>query len=266
MSILNRILTEKRDEVLRLRREKRFAEIEEAARLAPPVREFSTALRETTGEGFGLICEIKRASPSRGLIRADFDPGEIAQAYEAGGATCLSVLTDRKFFQGSNEHLIAAKAATRLPVLRKDFVIDPYQVVESRSIGADCILVILAAVSDTLANELARTAQEWNMDVLFEVHDWRETERANALAPRLLGINNRDLNTFHVDLATTEKIALRTKSGSILVSESGITSRADLVRLSRCGVRAFLVGECLMRQADTCKATRALLDPQVADA
>jgi indole-3-glycerol phosphate synthase len=260
MSVLARICADKRELVAQRRREKRLSEIEAAARIASPPRGLLAALNRTVGAGgYGLIAEIKRASPSQGLIRADFNPEDLARAYAAGGATCLSVLTDGPYFQGEDGHLAAARGAVDLPVVRKDFLLDPYQVVESRAIGADAVLIILAAVDDGCARELAAAASEFGMDVLVEVHDRDEMERAVALDARLIGINNRNLKTLAVDLATTEALAPLASGDRLLVGESGIVARADLDRLARAGVRCFLVGESLMRQPDVEAATLALL-------
>ena len=229
-----------------------------AARSAP--RGFRAALEAKAKTGFALIAEIKQASPSKGLIRADFDPADHARAYEAGGATCLSVLTDAPFFQGHEDYLIAARAACTLPVLRKDFMIDPWQVAEARAIGADAILIIVAALDDAQMAEIEAAALERGMDVLVEVHNEAEMTRAAALNTRLIGVNNRDLKRFVTDLATTERLVGLAPEGTLLVSESGIDSHADLLRLAKCGVRTFLVGESLMRQADVIAATRTLLD------
>jgi indole-3-glycerol phosphate synthase len=227
---------------------------------APPVRPFAAALQLHLAEGrYGLIAEIKKASPSAGLIRKDFDPRTIASAYAAGGASCLSVLTDGPYFQGSDADLTAAREAVRLPVLRKDFILDPYQVLETRRIGADCILLIMAALTDAEAAELAAVAAELGLDVLAEIHDGAELDRALRLPVRLIGINNRNLKTLETDLRTTETLASEVPSDRIVVAESGIRRSADLDRLAAGGARCFLVGETLMREPDLTAATRRLL-------
>ncbi len=258
--VLNRICADKRAELAIRRAARPQAEVEAAAALASAPRGFRDRLAEAAAAGrWGLIAEIKKASPSKGLIRADFDPPTLARAYAEGGATCLSVLTDTPYFQGHDDYLVAAHDAVRLPVLRKDFMLDPYQVIEARAIGADCILLIMAALSDDQAAELEATAIEWGMDVLVEVHDSPELERALRLRSRLLGVNNRNLKTLEVDLGTSEALAAAIPDGVLAVAESGLHTPDDLVRMGRSGYHCFLVGESLMRQADVAAATRALL-------
>ncbi len=258
--ILTGICAAKREHVRRCRRERPVSGLLHEAASAPPPRPFAAALRAAVAAGdYGLIAEIKRASPSRGVIRADFDPPALARAYAAGGARCLSVLTDEAYFQGDDGHLTAARAATSLPVLRKDFIVDPYQVVEARAIGADCILIILAAVDDGLAHELAATAAELGMDVLCEVHNRAELDRAHAIDAAMIGINNRNLRTLAVDIATTEALIAHAPADRLIIAESGLATPADLARMAAVGVRCFLIGEALMRQADVEQATRALL-------
>ena len=259
--ILARICADKRAHVARQKAARPLAAVEEAAKAEPPPRGFARALENASRAGFGLIAEIKRASPSRGLIRADFDSATLARAYQAGGAACLSVLTDTPYFQGEDAHLRAARAAVPLPALRKDFMLDPYQIAEARALGADCVLLIMAALDDGEARALEYTAIAYGMDVLVEVHDDAELDRALALKARLIGINNRNLKTLAVDVATTERLAPRVPKDRVVVCESGLKTHDDLVRMARAGARCFLVGESLMAQADVTAATRALLSP-----
>ena len=256
--ILASIAAYKRDEVAARRAEDR--DVETLAKAAPPVRAFSAALAKASRPGRpALIAEIKRASPSKGLIRADFDPPALARAYAGGGAACLSVLTDAPSFQGADGYLIAARAACDLPVIRKDFLVDPWQVAESRALGSDAILVILAMIDDGLAAALMAEAARFGMDALVEVHDEVEMARANRLGATLVGVNNRDLRSFVVDLAVTERLAPLKPPGALLVGESGIFTPVDAARISAAGCSAMLVGESLMRQADVAAATRVLL-------
>ena len=260
--ILDKIAAYKREEVSARKAARSLDAVEAAARLASPPRGFRRALAQAHAPGrLALIAEIKKASPSRGLIRADFDPPALARAYEAGGAACLSVLTDGPSFMGEDAYLAAARDAVALPCIRKDFLVDPWQVAESRALGADCILVILAMVDDALAADLMTEAGRFGLDVLVETHDEAEMARAGALGADLVGVNNRDLRTFQVDLAATERLAAQKPANALLVTESGIFTPADAARLEAAGAKAMLVGEALMRQADVTAATRALLGP-----
>ena len=259
MNKLEEICANKRIEVGARRAERSITALDHRAAAQSAPRGFRQALEAKSHDGFGLIAEIKKASPSKGLIREDFQPAAHAKAYQEGGAACLSVLTDAPYFQGHETFLIEARNACELPVLRKDFIVDPWQVAEARAIGADAILIIVAALDDTLMSEIEAAAIERGMDVLVEVHDEAEMERAARLRSRLIGVNNRNLKTFRTDLATTERLAPLAPKGSLLVGESGIASHADCERLAKAGVRCFLVGESLMRQNDVEAATRQLL-------
>jgi indole-3-glycerol phosphate synthase len=258
--ILAEIIARKRLDIAASRGSAPLDQLDRTARAAAPPRGFIAALRRSLDAGrYGLIAEIKKASPSHGLIRPDFDPQAIARAYEAAGASCLSVLTDTPYFQGSAADLQAARAACALPVLRKDFMVDPYQVVEARAIGADCILLIMAALGDGQAAELEAVALDFGLDILVEVHDRAELDRALRLKTPLIGINNRNLKTLKTDLMTTVELAVGLPSDRLAVSESGLQGPADLARMADHGVRCFLVGESLLRQRDVAAATRTLL-------
>ena len=264
-TVLDRIKAYKLEEIAERKAARPQPDIEAAARSGPKVRRFGEALQKASREGYGLIAEVKKASPSKGLIRDPFEPEAIAEAYEAGGAACLSVLTDAPSFQGHEDYLRAARGACALPVLRKDFLFDPWQVAESRAMGADCILIIMAAVDDTLAQELHDAATQWGMDVLIEVHDEDQLDRAQRLPSALIGVNNRDLRSFETSLDVTRRLSRLVAADRTIVSESGLSTSDDLADLARFGARCFLIGESLMRQSDVADATRTILsDPLTA--
>lgn len=260
MSILNKICADKREHIATCKKRRSRAELDALAKAQSAPRGFIKALEASLDAGrYGLIAEVKKASPSKGLIRADFNPAELAASYERGGASCLSVLTDIPYFQGDDAYLVAARGAVSIPVLRKDFMLDPYQIAEARALGADCILLIMAALEDAQAADLEASAHQWGMDVLVEVHNHEELERTAILKSRLIGINNRNLKTLTVDIATTEQLSAGLPENCIAVSESGLNTPEDLQRMARAGCKCFLIGESLMRQDDVEAATRNLL-------
>ena len=261
--VLAEINAHKLTEIASLRAKIDQTDLEAFAKEADAPRGFTKALRDASQSGYGLIAELKKASPSKGLIRADFDPVTLAKAYEAGGATCLSILTDEKYFQGHKDYLVHARAAVSLPVLRKDFMIDPIQIIEARALGADCILLIMASLSDAQALELEAVAHEWGMDVLIEVHDESELDRACALSSPLMGINNRNLKTMEISLSVGASMLPRLPSDRIAVAESGLFTSDDLRYMAEHNARCFLIGESLMRQEDVTAATKAILSNPV---
>ena len=261
--VLAQINAHKLSEIAQLQKEIGLAELEARAAQAAKPRGFINALKVASHEGYGLIAELKKASPSKGLIRADFEPVSLAKAYEAGGASCLSILTDERYFQGHRDYLVAARATTHLPVLRKDFMIDPLQIIEARALGADAILLIMASLSDKQAQELEALAHELGMDVLIEVHDASELERACALTSPLMGINNRNLKTMEISLDVGAAMLPRLPSDRIAVAESGLFEPEDLAYMAGYGARCFLIGESLMRQDDVTSATKKILSNPV---
>ena len=263
-NVLAKIIDEKHREVQALTVAKDFSTLDQAAKQASPPRGFAAALSRDAGRGYGLIAELKKASPSKGLIRSDFNPALLARAYETGGASCLSVLTDKKWFQGAPEFLKAARDAVCLPVLRKDFMIDPLQIVESRALGADCILLIMAALDDSRAAELEACAMDYGMDVLIECHDSEELARAAKLRSPLVGINNRNLKTMDISLDVGAAMLPHLPRNRIAIAESGLFTPQDLARMAKSGARCFLIGESLMRADDVAAATKAILANPIA--